>query len=450
MKIIFSNHLQIENAPLDLKSEIKNALTILNPAWTENDKMDRWNGSTPRILHYYEENSSGLILPRGFFPQLIGIAKHFGEGFQIEDRRGVLPEVNFQFHGQLRPFQENAVRDLLSRDMGTLVAPTGSGKTVIALYMIAERRQPALIITHTKELLNQWTIRIEEFLGIPSNEIGRIGDGEKIIGKKITVCLIQTLYKCATQVSPNVGYLIVDECHRTPARTFTEAVGTFDCKFITGLSATPWRRDKLSKLIFWYVGNVVHEVDKVNLIQTGDVLPAEVIWRETHFLPDSDPATQYSQMLSELTEDRARNALIAEDVAREAGNGDGICLVLSDRKAHCSTIQGLLKQRGVKSELLTGDLPDEERKTIVDKLNGGRIKVLVATGQLIGEGFDCKELSTLFLTTPIKFDGRLTQYLGRVLRPVRGKEKARVYDYVDKCVGVLKAAATSRQRVYGS
>jgi superfamily II DNA or RNA helicase len=52
------------------------------------------------------------------------------------------------------------------------------------------------------------------------------------------------------------------------------------------------------------------------------------------------------------------------------------------------------------------------------------VKVLVATGQLIGEGFDCKALSTLFLATPIRFDGRVIQYLGRVLRPATGKEKA--------------------------
>ncbi len=314
--------------------------------------------------------------------------------------------------------------------------------------MIAQRKQPALIIVHTKELLNQWANRIEQFLGIPSNEIGRVGNGERTVGEKITVALVQTLFKCSSQVSPHIGYLIVDECHRTPSRTFTEAVSAFDCKFVTGLSATPWRRDNLSKLIFWYVGNVVHQVNKEGLIETGDVLRAEVIPRETDFQSYADPSTEYSQMLSELTEDPARNRLIASDVAEQAGNGGGICLVLSDRKAHCSTLQNLLSQHGVRSEVLTGDIPDEERRIIVEGLNGGRIKVLLATGQLIGEGFDCKELSTLFLTTPIRFDGRLVQYLGRVLRPAPGKGKARVYDYCDSKVGVLKAAAVARKRVY--
>jgi superfamily II DNA or RNA helicase len=88
------------------------------------------------------------------------------------------------------------------------------------------------------------------------------------------------------------------------------------------LSATPWRRDRLSKLIFWYVGNVIHEVKKEDLIQTGDVLRAEVVTRETAFQPYSDPTSEYSKMLSELTEDPDRNKLIAEDVAKEAGTGE--------------------------------------------------------------------------------------------------------------------------------
>ena len=448
--LIISNRITITGISHSFREELKRRLTLENPAWLENSRMGRWNGNTPRYLRFYEETSSGLILPRDFLPRLIVQARQCNERFQIDDRRRTLPPIDFEFCGHLRPFQEEAVRAMLSRNLGTLAAPTGSGKTIIALWMITERKQPTLIVTHTKELLDQWANRINQFLGIPLKEIGQIGNGERALGKKITVALVQTLYKCASEVFPYIGYLIVDECHRTPARTFTEAVSVFDCRFITGLSATPWRRDRLSKLIFWYVGDVTHEVKKENLIETGDVLRAEVITRETSFQPDSDPTSEYSKMLSELTGDLERNKLIAEDVAKEAGNGGGICLVLSDRKTHCSTLQELLTQKGMNSEVLTGDLPDEDRRSIVDSLNGGRVRVLIATGQLIGEGFDCKDLSTLFLATPIKFDGRLVQYLGRVLRPAPGKTKAKVYDYIDSRVGVLKAAAAARRRVYGA
>jgi superfamily II DNA or RNA helicase len=448
MEIEISNQLIIRNASATLQKEIRQFLTISNPAWLENEKMGRWNGKTEPYLYCYEITSSSLIVPRDFLPWIINLARKHGERFQIIDRRNTLPEINFQFLGSLRPFQEEAASAMLARDMGTLAAPTGSGKTVIALYLIAQRKQPTLIIVHTKELLNQWIERIHKFLEIPQTEIGIIGNGKKKIGKQITVALVQSLYKCASEVAPYIGFLIVDECHRTPSRTFTEAVSAFDCKYILGLSATPWRRDGLSKLIFWYVGNVVHEVDKANLVESGDVLRAEVIPRETNFLSCFNPANEYTKMLSELTQDHDRNRLIVQDVAKEARNNNGICVVLSDRKHHCSTLQGMLDGRGVKAAVLTGETPDHERKAIVDNLNRGRVKVLVATGQLIGEGFDCKELSTLFLTTPIRFDGRVLQYLGRVLRPATGKGKAKVYDYVDKNVGVLKAAAAARRRIY--
>jgi superfamily II DNA or RNA helicase len=97
---------------------------------------------------------------------------------------------------------------------------------------------------------------------------------------------------------------------------------------------------------------------------------------------------------------------------------------------------------------LTGDCTGRTRKEIVARVNSGRARILIATGQLIGEGFDCKALSTLFLATPIKFSGRLVQYLGRVLRPAPGKDRAIVFDFIDSSVGVLKAAARARQRVY--
>ena len=90
-----------------------------------------------------------------------------------------------------------------------------------------------------------------------------------------------------------------------------------------------------------------------------------------------------------------------------------------------------------------------DRRKVVAALNAGHVKVLVATGQLIGEGFDCRELSTLFLATAIRFNGRLLQYLGRVLRPAPGKVKATVYDYLDINVPVLEAAARARLGVYG-
>ena len=450
LTITIKENLRLQNVPPELMEMLVQKLEFLNPKWLENERMGRWNRGTPKLLKFYDKvGPGGLWIPRGYIRHLINMCRRQGIKFRIDDQRRILAPVDFSFKGRLKPFQKVAVEAMLAKDFGTLSSATGSGKTVMALYIIARRKQPALIIVHTKELATQWVERIETFLGIAPETVGFIGGGRKVIGEKITVALVQSLYKCADAVAENVGFLLVDECHRCPSRIFTEAVSSFDSQFMLGLSATPYRRDELSKLIFWHLGDMHHQVDKSRLIETGDVLSAKVIFRETNFATRYDPVNEYSRMLAELAADTERNLLIAFDVAAEAARNTGICLILSDRKAHCENLQALLRYRfKLQSELLTGDLDIAERKKVIQRLNQGKVRILIATGQLIGEGFDCKDLTTLFLATPIKFSGRLLQYLGRVLRPATGKKYARVFDYVDVHVETLTKAANARKRVY--
>lgn len=450
MKITIQKNLALTEVPSEIFPELTAALTFTNPKWLENERMGRWNRGTPKELRFfYKMRGGGLWIPRGYMGRLARLCRQRGVAFDIEDRRRRLDPVGFEFKGRLKPFQSRAVKEMLAKDFGTLSAPTGSGKTVMGLYMIARRRQPALIIVHTKDLALQWVDRIQHFLGLPEGEVGFIGGGRKRLGSAVTVALVQSLYKCADEIAPHIGHLVVDECHRTPSRTFTDAVTEFDAQYMLGLSATPWRRDKLSRLIFWHLGDIQHEVAKAGLIEDGHIVQAEVVVRETAFVPYYDPVNEYSKMLSELTADDQRNRLIAEDVAREAENGAGICLVLSDRKKHCESLRALLRYKlKVDCEVLTGDLTTEQRRGVLDAIQRGEVRVLIATGQLIGEGFDCPDLATLFLATPIRFSGRVTQYLGRVMRPAPGKRHARVFDYVDVKVDALVAAFKARQRVY--
>ena len=451
MNIRLKNNLRLTGIPADLRRILIDKLAFPNPKWIENNRMGRWNGGVPQTLKFYSKiKKDGLWIPRGFIRQLILLCRKHSVDYEIDDRRLSLPPVDFRFNGRLRPFQEKAVGEMLAREFGTLSSPTGSGKTVMAIHMIARRRQPALIVVHTRDLARQWTQRIETFLDIPTEQIGMIGGGKKTIGDRVTVAMVQSLYKCAEDVSQHIGHLVVDECHRAPSRTFTEAVTDFDARYMLGLSATPWRRDNLSRLIFWHLGDVHHQVDQQKLIESGHVLPAEVIFRETGFRPYFDPVQEYSKMLAELTANDERNRMIAADVARVAANGQGVCLVLSDRKKHCETLQSLLRFKyKLAAELLTGDLSSAQRAEVIDRLNAGRIKVLVATGQLIGEGFDCRDLTTLFMATPVRFSGRVIQYLGRILRPAPGKKQALVYDYVDIHVEPLVKAARARKQIYG-
>lgn len=442
-----SNNTSITGASPGVIKRLQERLTFRNPKHEENERKGFSNWDVPRELCYLTQDGGTLTFPRGFTRQALSIIQNSGDQVGIQDNRRLLPPVDFTFSGQLWDYQQGALKAILARDFSTVSIPTGGGKTVLAIAAIAERKQPALILVHSKELSNQWIDRIGTFLGIQSKDVGVVGGGKTRIGEKITVALVQSLYKCSGEVAPHFGHLIIDECHRVPARMFTEAITAFDCRYQLGLSATPYRRDKMNRLIYWHVGDVVCQIDKKDLIESGNILPAEVKFRNTTFQPSVDPSSEYSTMLTELCEDTQRNMLITGDVAKEARNGGGVCLVLSDRKSHCETLKKMLAEKGIVASLFTGDLNDRERRQVVSDISTGRAKVIVATAQLIGEGFDAKELTTLFLATPIKFRGRLVQCLGRVLRPALGKEKAFVYDYLDP-VGVLECAARDRLKVY--
>jgi len=449
MKIVVNNRAEIWEAPPQLLAEMKAELTVANPLYIEAVRFNRWTGNIPKRLKFYSDRDGAIVVPRGYVPVAIKKIEASGTRYEISDETRVGPEVEFDASRiGPREYQVCAIDALCTSRFGVLTAPTGSGKTVMALALIAKRKQPALVIVHTKELLNQWRDRAVSFLNIPKKEVGIIGNGKFKIGDRLTVALVQSLYKRAAEIKHNFGHLIVDECHRAPSRTFTDAVTEFDCRFVLGLSATPYRRDKLSELIFWFLGPLRHAVPEGALIDAGQVMDANVIIRQTGFSSGADLTTQYSEVITDMTENAARNDLIARDVKRASVTSTGVALVLTDRVPHCDLLRESILRYVKRPEIvaiLTGKTKKKEREAIVELLDARQIKILIATGQLIGEGFDCKWLSNLFLCTPIKFEGRLVQYLGRVLRPAEGKSHAVIYDYVDE---QLWLAARERLSVY--
>jgi superfamily II DNA or RNA helicase len=447
MKFTLYSKTILEEMKPETRQHIQNLFIIDNPAYAEAERMGRYTGNILKTLAFYDDLPwRGLSCPRGAAARLYDICVQHGEQIQVVDDRLELDPVEFDFKGNLRPLQTNAVNDVLKRDHGTLSAPTGSGKTCMGLFIVAQRKQPALIIVHTKELLNQWLSAIDKFLGIPADEVGIIGGGKFSLGDRVTIAMVQSLYPRVNAVDPYIGHIIVDEAHRTPSRVFTEAVTAFPAKYRLGLTATPWRRDGLSKAIFWHIGDVTGQIEKTDLLNNGNLCHAEAVFFSTGFTPIADPSDYYSKALSELTHNPERNRLINRTVKDH--NGTGITLVLSDRREHCNTLADILKkEQGIQAAVLTGQTPAKERERIVQDLQSGEYHYLVATGQLIGEGFDLPEIGTLALATPVKFSGRLIQYIGRSLRPAPGKDKAVILDFVD-IHPVFEYSARSRRRTY--
>ena len=448
--ICIKNDIYVTDIPDQVRNMLAEKFSMPNPLYKNNKEKGYSTRGIPKVLRFYEfekTDSSSITLPRGGLDTVREILEEEDIPYEISNDNPEFEPVPFKFSGNLRPVQHRALDDMLRHDMGTLCAPTGSGKTVMALALIAKRMQPALVIVHTKTLLQQWIERINGFLGIPKDDIGIVGNGKMNVGEEITIGTVQTVRKFTSELSERFGYVLVDECHHTPSTTFTETLSQFCARYITGLSATPYRRDTLDAVIGFYAGKIRHKIDPGEVMAAGGIVPYDVVRVNTDFWVDTDPVEFYAHVLQEICIDRSRNSLIARYAVQEAKAGE-TCLILSDRREHCRVLCDMLVGKGIKAAVLTGDLPPAARKEIIGRLDNGEIEALCGTVQLIGEGFDSKGLTAIFLATPIKFEGRLIQSIGRVMRPSPGKGKAKVYDFVDEKIGVFLSAANARDRIY--
>ncbi len=445
LELVVGNDCLLKGGNKLLQEEIKRRLTVKNPKYDAAVKYGRWVGKQLKPkLYFFKVENKDIFFPRGFANRAVILCREYmGTEPEIVDQRRRLAEVEFSFLGKLREYQGEAVGKVLQHSFGVLEAATGSGKTVMALYIIAQRRQPTLVLVHSKELLYQWKDRVSQFLGM---EAGQLGDGRADI-KEVTVGIVNTVRKRLPELVPAFGHLVVDECHRVPSGLFSDVVSAFDSWFMLGLSATAYRReDGMTDLIYIYLGDRLFSLESASLMDSGVIARPELVQKKTNF---SHPFLgEYSKLIKALSENEERNEQIINDVvdllAREH---EGAILLISDRVKHCSFLYDKIVAQGYDAALLTGRTHPLERERIVASLHQGKIKVLVSTVQLIGEGFDCPGLSTLVLATPIKFVGRLLQAVGRVMRPAKGK-KALVLDYADVNIPVLRRSADSRRQIF--
>ncbi|WP_446009438.1 DEAD/DEAH box helicase [Candidatus Electrothrix sp.] len=445
VKLTVKSECFLSGAPEELRAAIRGQLTVDNPKYQAAQRYSRWVGTQIKPkLYFYREKGETLIFPRGFGNRAVLLCRRLlgVDPVLIDQRRKVAP-VQYDFTGELRPYQQEAVQALCKHSFGVLEAGTGSGKTVMALKVIAERRQPTIILVHSRELLEQWIDRIATFLNMRAGQAG----GGRYDPRPVTVAIVNTARNRLDDLMPRFGHLIVDECHRVPSTMFTEVVSGFDTFYMLGLSATAFRREVgMTRLIYSYMGDRIHAVDPEVLTETGAVVRPDLIQQETAFFA---PYTgEYSKLIKALTLDQERNRLIIYDVKERVQQDKGsMVLLVSDRVAHCQELMTGLQQYGIVAEMLTGSISLAARSAIVQQVQKGEVQVLLSTLQLISEGFDCPGLSTLVLATPIRFEGRLLQVVGRIMRPAEGK-KALVIDYVDSKIGVLHRSGLARAEMF--
>jgi superfamily II DNA or RNA helicase len=447
LQIALNNNIKISRAQLspDLVIFLREHLNFVNSEYIIKKKLGKNTFGIETYFRMLEEQDGNVFMPRGFIGKLLRhcIEQHIP--YKLEDHRKKLTGVNFSFKGSLYDYQQEAVEATNKKEVGIIVAPPGSGKTIIGLSIIAQKKQPALIIVHRKQLFDQWIERIQSFLGIAEPFIGKILQGPQKIGTHITVAMIQSVAAkdASSDIFKSFGTIIIDECHHVPAKTFRQVISNFYCYYLYGLTATPIRKNNDEKLIFIHIGDVIHDI-KLPTPNSAAAKKVSVIIRETELLVPFDYKTDKAETLIQiLIHDSSRNRRIIDDIISEVNTGKKV-LVLTERKAHIDTLYQYLKNK-FEVIAVSGEDSESQKKIKFSQINAGNFQVLISTGQFLGEGTDIPSLDCLILAYPFSFEGKMIQYLGRVQRteitPV-------IYDYRDIQVDYLEKLFKQRSRYY--
>ena len=447
LEIVISNQIYLKRTQLSKKliAFLREQLNFYNSDFIVKKNLGKSTFNTEKFFRLIEESENEVMIPRGFSAQLVQFCKKENIPFRIIDKREKKGYVDFESEIKLQDHQEIALEKVREKDFGVIVSPPGSGKTVIGLEIIAEKRQPALIIVHRKQLFDQWVERIQDFLKIPEKDIGQIGNQKKIIGNQITIAMIQSLSRIDDfqEISNAFGTIIIDECHHIPAKSFREAIIHFNSFYLYGLTATPKRKNNDEKLIFIYIGNILHHVTQEQFLAEKNI-QTEINIKETElFAPFDYKIDKYETISRILIHDTQRNSLILNDIEQNAARFKTI-LILTERKAHVDILNLYLKD---KYETITihGDDPESARKSKIEQIKQGHFKIVISTGQYFGEGIDISNLECLFIVYPFAFEGKLIQYIGRIQR---SKNPPVIFDYRDSKIEYFEKMFKQRKRYY--
>jgi superfamily II DNA or RNA helicase len=423
-----------------------------NPDFYKAQAMRLSTFGKPRIIGCAEDFPSYIGLPRGCLDDAVELIKTHNITPERADERFGGTSINVTFKGELLPLQQEAAQQLLAHGYGILSAPTAFGKTVIAAWLIANRKVNTLVLVHRRQLMDQWRERLALFLGVPLEEIGQVSGGKKRVTGSIDIGLLQSLNRKGEVKDMVAGYgqIIVDECHHIPAFTFEQVLKQVKAKYIVGLTATPIRKDGHHPIIIMQCGPIRF---RESAKKQAAARPFEhvVITRHTNFrmAPESTDL-KIQDIYAGLILDKNRNELIFNDLLKALEMGRSP-LLLTERVEHLEQFAEQLKGVAQNIIVLKGGMGSKQRKEMADQIKAvpdSKERVILSTGRYIGEGFDDARLDTLFLAMPISWRGTLQQYAGRLHRLHSNKRVVQVYDYVDIHVPTLMRMYKKRIKGY--
>lgn len=473
LHITLSNGIYVDNTNLkaSMQNKIRRMAAFSNPVFYKHQIIGTSNYDTPRWIYFGKDHLSGYIqIPRGLQDNLLERARQADVDYEIQDERQRGKHINVDFKGELRQEQDKALKELTKYDNGILHAATAFGKTVVSSAIIAQKKVNTLIILESSALIEQWKDALEKFLNIdeelPSYETktGRVRKRKSLIGTLqgvhdsmtgiIDIAMVGSLCKKGEyhKLLNEYGLVLIDECHHSASETIANVLKELKAKYVYGVTATPKRGDGLEKINYMLIGPIRYsytakEKAKEQGIQhlvyprfTRTVPPRGVITGKMH------PNEAYEI----IHNNDLRDEQIVDDVKNCVSAGR-TPVVLSRYKDHSEKLYKRLKSYADYVFLMTGNNSKKEHRKILEQMRqvgNDESMILVATGSLVGEGFDFPRLDTLFMATPVSFRGVVEQYAGRLNRDYAGKENVIIYDYVDNHIPMFDNMYMKRLKAY--
>ena len=456
---------------LNLKPAIQNIIrrmaTIDNPEYYKNQRIGRSNYYNFKTIYLGYDTDGYIRIPRGLREKIILKCNEADISYDIEDNRQFGRPIRVEFNGELRDEQKEAINNLLEKDDGILSAAPAFGKTVVSAYIISRKKVSTLILIESASLLQQWLDELNRFLKIDEKppvyytKTGREKIRESVIGTLvggqdkttgiIDVAMVGSAYKKGDFFSKieEYGLVIMDECHHAASKQAQAVLNRIKSKYVYGVSATPQRSDRLEQINYMLLGPIRHEYSsKMQADEQGT--DRYVYPRFTRVVNISGKELSIHEADDLIVNNLDRTSMIVNDVKECIADGR-TPVILVKLKKHVKLLSDALTGIADHVFLLYGDQSIKENQSIQKQLMEtpeNESFVVIATGQKIGEGFNCPRLDTLMLASPVKFEGRLIQYVGRLCRKYPGKENVIVYDYVDSHIKFFYRQYRSRLSTY--
>ncbi len=441
-------YVEKESLPQPLLNRLIRLAAFQNPEFYKAQAMRFPVWDKPRVIGCAENFPRHIGLPRGCLEATLELLKENSIRCNIKDERFSGEPIEVLFAGTLRDDQERAANAMLKHDIGILCAPTAFGKTITGAALIARRAVNTLILVHRTELLKQWKERLQLFLNVNKDDIGTMGGGKVKPSGIIDIAVMQTITRREALLDQltQYGQIVVDECHHLSAFSFEKILKRTNAKYVLGLTATPIRRDGQQPIIYMQCGPIRYTANvPENAPKEMEVIP--------HYITstiDMPQDARIQELFRLVAEDLHRTKSIIEKVIKLYKQGRKI-LVLTERTDHLDAIKEALNSHIQNFYALYGRMSKKQRATVIselDALPADAPRVLLATGKLVGEGFDHPPLDTLVLAMPISWKGTLQQYAGRLHREHSTKSDVKIIDVIDTGHPALLRMWDRRQRGY--